>query len=79
MGVVSISDGDDLAGDALTDLVLDPGGLSADALSLSPENLGVLPLFYFSQRFARADKWDVRSRRFFSALTREPSRLLYWV
>lgn len=43
MGVVSISDGDDLAGDALTDLVLDPGGLSADALSLSPENLGVLP------------------------------------
>jgi len=42
MGVVLISDRDDLAGDALADLTFDPGGLSTDTLRLSPENLSVM-------------------------------------
>jgi len=42
MGVVLISDRDDLAGDAPTDLMLDPGRLGTDTLRLGPENLSVL-------------------------------------
>ena len=42
MSVVLVSDLYYLAGDVLTNLVLEPGRLSTDSLRLGPENLGVL-------------------------------------
>jgi hypothetical protein len=42
MSIIPVSHRDNLAGDAPTDLMLDPGRLGTDTLRLGPENLSVL-------------------------------------
>ena len=42
VGIALLSDSHYLTGDTLTNLMLDPGGLSADSLRLGSEGLGVL-------------------------------------